>query len=185
MKPPLNRPEESDHTRTPGHRRWCWGGVDAADSFYCTQRLCRRAWADEDAVYEFMMKKMSSLLYSKVSSCRVGTFAMNRRTILSDLAPKTTLWRVDLWQLIWNKRWFRKKLDSSRKYALGPIDLWSICSKKSCFFDTTWVSKLAATDPQVMSQVQSTIFTKGLWYDNNDCAKSSCKKMKIKNSVSN
>ena len=50
MKPPLGCPEESDHTRTPECWIWCWGGVDVVDLFYWTQRLCRRAWVDEDAV---------------------------------------------------------------------------------------------------------------------------------------
>jgi hypothetical protein len=47
---------------------------------------------DGDAVYEFMMKKMSSpLLYATQSSLScVGTFTMNHsKTTLSDLAPKT------------------------------------------------------------------------------------------------
>jgi hypothetical protein len=61
--------------------------VDVADLFYSTQRLCRRAWADEDVVY-IMMQKMSSLLYyyDIFLPVDVRTFAMNRRTTLSDLA---------------------------------------------------------------------------------------------------
>ena len=91
MKMLLNLPEESDHTQTPGRRTWCCGGVDKADLFYCTQRqrLHRRAWADEDAVYVFMMQKMSFLLYGTFLPVDVGTFTMNPRTTLSDLAPKT------------------------------------------------------------------------------------------------
>ncbi len=60
--------------------------MDTADLVYCTQRLRRRAWADEDAVYYLM----SSLLYYHIFlPVDVGTFTMSRKTTLSDLTPKT------------------------------------------------------------------------------------------------
>ncbi len=41
-KPPLDRPEESDHNRTPERWIWCCGGAAAAVLFYCTHSLRRR-----------------------------------------------------------------------------------------------------------------------------------------------
>jgi hypothetical protein len=91
-------------------RIWCWGGVDTADSFYCTQRLRRRAWADEDAVCISWCKTW--VLYSTtISSCR--------------------------WM------WGHSQWIAELHYQTSLPRLWRV-------------------DPQVMSQVRSTYFMKGL-----------------------
>ena len=132
MKLPLNRPEESNHTQTPGRQIWCWGGVDAADLFYCTHR-------DEDAVYVSWCKNEFSTLRTIFLPVDVGTFAMNHRTTISDLAPKTMKSgspghepgaihlfhkRTVVTMIMWNwvaKKWKSKNLYQTKAVSQPPV----------------------------------------------------------------
>jgi len=46
--------------------------VDAANSFYCTQRLRRRAWVDDDAVHLTTARVTNEIFWAKTKRARSG-----------------------------------------------------------------------------------------------------------------